>query len=291
MGGGASSATKQQQQLTLEETQQQMGFQQQLMSLFQQQFANQKAQLDFLKGVMQPVITQAQGGHGFSDSALAAMRTGATDQLSGQFQNAQAALNQTLKTSGDANVPSGVTAGADMALVNSEAQAKAGAQNQITLADQQQAQSNLFNAANVLNGVAAESSPNALESGALQGGSEVAGLGGAQSGLQNAITQANSDSFFGRLSGSLASSLGQGFGTLLSGGSNAFGSGYFCHIAASFWGWGSAKTDTIRMWMLLDAPSWLRKFYAKNSRWMAKTPLRWAFFPLFRRVLARSLNG
>lgn len=212
MGGGASSATKQQQNLNLQETQQTMQFQQQLMSLFQQQFANQKSQLDFLKGVMQPVIKDAEAGKGFSDSELAAMRTGATDTLSGQFQNAQQALNQTLKTSGDANVPSGVTAGADLALINSEAQAKANAQNNITVANAQQARSNLFNAANVLNGVAAESSPNALESGAIEGGSTVAGLSGAQSGLQNAITNANSNSFFGRLMNGFGSSLGNFLG-------------------------------------------------------------------------------
>lgn len=218
MGGGASSETKQQQNLNLQATQQQMQFNQQLMSLFQQQFQNQQNQLNFLKGVMQPVITQAQAGHGFSDEALTAMRTGATDNLSGQFQNAQQALNQTLKTSGDANIPSGVTAGADMSLLNSEAQAKAGAQNQITLADQQQAESNLFNAANVLNGVAAQNSPNALMEGANQGSSNVAGLSGAQGSLQNAITNANSNSFFGKMINSFGSAFGSGLGTAFAGG-------------------------------------------------------------------------
>src|SRR6185437_16651919 len=121
--GGASSATKQQQQLTLESTQQQMQFNTQLMGLFQQQFQNQQNQLNFLKGVMQPVITDAQAGKGFSDEALAAMRTSATDNLSGEFQNAQQALNQQLKTTGSSNVPSGVTAGADLALLEAEAQA------------------------------------------------------------------------------------------------------------------------------------------------------------------------
>src|SRR5579859_4975601 len=144
MGGGASSATKQQQQLTLQQTQQQMAFNTQLMSLFQQQFAAQKSTLDFLKGVMTPVITQALAGKGFSDEQLTAMRTSATDQLSGNFQNAQAALNQVLRSSGNANVPSGVTVGADTALVNSEAQAQAGTQNQITIANAEQARSNLF---------------------------------------------------------------------------------------------------------------------------------------------------
>ena len=210
--GGASQATKQQQQLELQQTQQTMAFDQQLMGMFTQQFQNQQNQLNFLKGVMQPVISQAQTGQGFSDQALAAMRTSATDTISGQFANAQQALNQTLRTSGDANVPSGVTVGADTALLNSAAQQQAGAQNNITLASAQQAQSNLFNAANVLNGVAAQNSPNALMSGSLEGGSTVASLGSSQAALQNAITQANSNSFFGKLSSSFAGALGNTLG-------------------------------------------------------------------------------
>jgi hypothetical protein len=161
---------------------------------------------------MQPVIKEAQAGQGFSPEALAAMRTGATDTLSGQFQNAQAALNQQLKTSGDANIPSGVTVGADESLLTQEAIAKSGAQNQITLANQQQATSNLFNAANVLNGVAAQNNPNALAGEANSGSGNVAGLGNAQGGLQNAITNANNSSFFGKLGQSFAGALGNTLG-------------------------------------------------------------------------------
>src|SRR6185437_10021468 len=157
--GGPSAATKAQQQLTLQSTEQQMDFNNQLMSLFQKQFASQQSTLQYLKDTFQPVISNAQAGNGFSPQALAAMRTGATDTLSTQFQNAQQALNQQLKTAGDANVPSGVTVGADMALLQEEARQNAAAQNNITLANQQQANSNLFNAANVLNGVAAQDNP------------------------------------------------------------------------------------------------------------------------------------
>ena len=210
--GGPSAATKQQQQLTLQSTEQQMTFNTQLMNLFTQQFQAQKSTLDFLKGVMQPVISNAQAGHGFSPDALAAMRTSATDNLSGEFQNAQAALNQELKTSGSANVPSGVTAGADLALLESEAQSKAGAQRDITLADQQQANSNLFNAANVLNGVAAQTNPLGYASEATGGSGTVASLGNSQSALQNAITNANNSSFFGKISSGLGSAIGNFFG-------------------------------------------------------------------------------
>lgn len=203
--GGGSSETKQQQQLTLEQTQQQMQFSQQLMDLYEQQFQNQQNQLNFLKGVMQPVITQAQAGKGFSDAEEAAMRTTATDTLSTQFNNAKEALNQELKTSGSSNIPSGVTAGADLALVTEAAKQNAAAQNTITLASAQQARSNLFNAANVLNGVAAQNNPNPIASEATAGSSAVAGLSGSQGELQNSITNANNSSFFGKLSSGLAS--------------------------------------------------------------------------------------
>lgn len=216
--GGASSATKKQQAVTLEASEQQLAFNTQLMSLFQSQYATQKSTLDFLQGVLKPVITQAEAGQGYSTAELNAMRTSANDTLSENFQNAQAALNQTLKTSGDANVPSGVTAGADAALLNSEAIAKSQAQNAITVQNAEVARSNLFGAVNALQGNAAQVNPLGYSSAATGGSGTIAGLGNAQSNLQNAITSANSNSFFGKLGGSLATSLGSGIGSALTGG-------------------------------------------------------------------------
>lgn len=214
--GGPSQATKDQQKVTLDASKQQLAFNSQLMGLFQKQFASQQSQLEFLKGVLQPEIKNAQAGQGFSNEALTAMRTGATDTLSGQFQNAQAALNQTLRTSGDANVPSGVTVGANAALFNSEAIAKAGAQNQITLANQQQAQNNLWNSVNALNGVAAQENPLGYANSATGGSGTIANLSSSQGALQNAIT--NAKGFFGKLGDSFAGALGSGLGSALTGG-------------------------------------------------------------------------
>jgi hypothetical protein len=215
MGGGPSEATQEQQQVTLQASQQELGFQSQLMTLFQQQFSDQKGVLDFLQSTIKPVITAAESGQGFSPQALSAMRTTATDTTASQFQNAQAALNQELKTSGSANVPSGVTVGADAALAAQAAETQAGGQNQITLANQQQAQSNLWNGINALNGVAAQVNPLGYGSEASGAGGTVAGLSGAQSGLQNAITNANNSSFWGSLSRGLGGALGSGLGNSL----------------------------------------------------------------------------
>lgn len=208
MGGGASAATKQQQQVTLQASQQQLGFDKQLMDLFQKQYANQKDTLDFLQNTLKPIVAQSEAGHGFTPATEAAMRTSATDTLSQNFQNAQAALNQTLKTSGDANVPSGVTVGANAALFNQEAIAKAGAQRDITVQNASFANSNLWNALNGLEGNAAQVNPLGYSSAATGGSGTVAGLGSAQGNLQSAITSANNSSFFGKLTTGLATGIG-----------------------------------------------------------------------------------
>lgn len=206
--GGPSQATKDQQAVTLAASKQQLTFDTQLMDLFQKQYADQKDTLDFLKNTLKPVISDAEAGKGFSADELAAMRTTASDTISQQFQNAQAALNQELRTSGDANIPSGVTVGADAALLSQQAQTEAGTQNQITVANAQQARNNLFNAVNALNGVAAQVNPLGYGSEATGGSGAIAGLGGAQSSLQNAITSANNSSFFGKLMSGISQGIG-----------------------------------------------------------------------------------
>ncbi len=206
--GGPSQATKQQQQVTLQASQQQLGFDKQLMDLFQKQFAQQKGVLDYLQSTAKPIVERSLAGEGFTPEALAAMRTSATDTLSENFQSAQAALNQTLKTSGDANVPSGVTAGADASLLNQEAIAKSQAQRDITINSASLANSNLFNALNVLNGVSAQTDPLGYASSATGGSGAVAGLGKSQSDLQNSITSASSNSFFGKLESGIAQGIG-----------------------------------------------------------------------------------
>jgi hypothetical protein len=216
--GGASEATKQQQQINLQASQQQLGFDKQLMDLFQKQYANQKGVLDFLQSTLKPIVAQSLAGHGFDAATEAAMRTSATEGLTNEFQHAQMALNQQLKTAGDANVPSGVTAGLDTALLNQEAQAKAGAQREITVRNAALANSNLWNAINALGGNAAQANPLGYASSATGGSGAIAGLGESQSALQNAITSANSNSFFGKLGGAFASSLGSGLGSALTGG-------------------------------------------------------------------------
>lgn len=248
--------------------QQQLQFNTQLMSIFQQQFSKQSQLLDWMKGQLQPIITDSEKGKGYSDEALAAMRTGATDQISTAYDNAQKALQNKEFTQGGRDLPSGVNQQLDAALLNAEAQDKAGSQNTITLNNANLANTNLWNAFNVLSGnVASQYNPTGYAGAYNQGSGNVANLSQAvtasqQSGLMGAL---------GGLAGGVMGAAGSagGFGKL------------FCYVAASFWGWESAKTRLIRLWMAAKAPKFFRNFYIKHGKWISETPIRWAYRPVF----------
>lgn len=258
--------------------QQQLNFNNQLMNIFNQQYAMQSAVLNFLKNRLQPMIENPQG---YSDQTLAAMRTSATDTLSGEYQNAQKTLQNNLnQRNGGSDLPSGSEDQLQATLLQNEATDKANAQNTITLNNENLKQSNLWNAFNILSGnVAQQFNPIGYASAANQGGDTVANL-------SNAV--ANSKKGFWS---SFANSLGQGFGNLVTGGNSTGGSGvgaWFgaCWVAASlFGGWNSYKTRLCRFWLKNIAPAWLRNFYIRFGERISKTPLRWGFYPVFQYAL------
>lgn len=213
MGGGPSQQTQEQQQLQLESSQQQLQFNNQLMALFTKQYNTQQSTLQYLQGQLKPIIEQSEAGQGMSTAALNAMRTSATDALSSEYRNAQQALNQQeAQQMGGTNIlPSGTRAQLDAALLNSEAEAKAGTQNQITEYNQNLATSNLWNAFNVYQGNTAMMNPLGYANAATSGGSTIAEGSNAQSSLQNAITNANNSSFFGQFMHGVAGGLGDAF--------------------------------------------------------------------------------
>lgn len=262
---------------------QQLAFNTQLMSIFQQQYKDQKGVLDFLKGKLQPMIDHPTG---YSPEAEAAMRTSADDTISTGYQNAQKALQNKEFSQGGRDLPSGVNSQLDAALLNSEAGDKASAQNTITLNNENLKQSNLWNAMNVLSGnVASQFNPLGYASTATQGGNTVANLSQAYSTSQSA-------GFWNTLGNSFAGALGKTLG-----GGNATGGGGstgqqaagffgFCWVAASlFGGWNTYRTRMCRFWMANIAPAWLRSFYKKHGEWVASTPLRWGFYPVFQYAL------
>jgi hypothetical protein len=156
-------------------------FQKQLMNVFTQQYGQQSSILDYLKNTLEPGITNPQG---YGDQALAAMRTGATDTISNQYQNAQKALQARQFSTGGENLPSGVNEMQSGALAQGQASDTATAQNNITTADAQLKNQNYWNSINALNGVAAAYNPNGTASNANGAGSTVAGLSNAVSTSQ-----------------------------------------------------------------------------------------------------------
>lgn len=262
---------------------QQMQFDQQLMSIFSQQYANQSGILNYLKGQLEPSITA--GGKGYSDADLAAMRTSASDTNAANFQNAEQALNNKISMASGGSKLTGVSGAAlesQAGLLNAEAQQEAGSQNQITEANANLKQQNYWAAINALNGVSAQVNPLGYASGATQGS-------GAVAGLSNAVTNANQSQLLGALGGIAGGGLA-GLGTAIGGpsGAGSFGALFGCWVAASFWGWNSLKTWRVRVWMQFRAPAWFRAIYYRYGSQIAKSPLRWAYRPVFEMVL---LNG
>jgi len=249
-----------------EEEQATANFDNSLMNIFQAQYATQSAQLQFLQNQMEPVI--AEGGQGYTPTQLAAQRTGATDVNAQQFQSAQAALNEQISDNAGGSKlvgSAGTTAAADTELSTAEAQTQAASQNEITQNNAQLQQQNYWNAVNSLNGVAAQENPIGYAGASNSAGNTVAGL-------SQAVTASKSSSLLGTLGG-IAGGIGSSLVTK------------YCWVAASFYGWHDIRTWVIRMWVTHKAPKWFKAFYIKHGAYIASTPLRWAFYPVFEAVL------
>jgi hypothetical protein len=149
----------------------QANFTSQLMGAFQKQFGQQSGILSFLSNKLQPMIDNPQG---FSPEAMAAMRTQATEGTAQNFAQSQKALQNAEAARGGNGLPSGVDAQLSAENSNAAAQQNSQAQNGITLANEQQKQTNFWGATNALNGVAAQLNPNGYASNAT-GGSEAVG--------------------------------------------------------------------------------------------------------------------
>lgn len=169
-----------------------------LRSIFYKQYYGQTAKLNFLNGQMRAMISNPTG---FSPAALAAARANATDTLAGDFQHAQAALNEREAQTGGLNLPSGVNAQLAEGLYAQEAQQQAAAQNQITLENEQQKQGNYWRAIDTLGGVASAENPMGYLGGEINTSGQVGELA-------NAATNSNNSGFGHQLEGSIASGLG-----------------------------------------------------------------------------------
>jgi hypothetical protein len=184
---------------------QQAMFNTQLMKIFTQQFGQQQDVLKYLQGKMQPMIDNPTG---FSADAEAAMRTGASEQVAGQYQNAAKALANQRAQRGDAGLPSGVDAQIDAQVGNAAAATGAQAQNDITLQNEQLKNTNMWNAVNALSGVGAQFNPQSYGSLYNQGAGNVANLSQAY----NASKQSQLMGVLGGVVGGGISALGSLYG-------------------------------------------------------------------------------
>lgn len=178
-----------------QEEEAQAQFTQQLMQIFQQQYANQSATLAYLQGKMEPIINA--GGVGYTPEQLTALRTSASDTNAQQFQNAQAALQNSITANSGGSKLVGVSGAASeemAALTAAGAEQEANSQNQITQANANLQQQNYWNAINVLNGVAAQYNPLGY-SNSITGGSN------AVAGLSQAVTASQQNQLLGVLGG------------------------------------------------------------------------------------------
>jgi hypothetical protein len=259
---------------------QQAAFNQQLMGIFTQQYAKQSAVLDYLKNKLQPMIDKPTG---YSDEALTAMRTSATDTISQAYQNAQKALQNKEFQQGGRELPSGVNAQLDEALMQAQATDKAGAQNTITANNENLKQSNLWNAMNVLSGnVASQFNPLGYANSATSGSNAVANLSQAVT----ASSQSGLMSTLGGIAGAGLGAAGQagGFGKL------------FCWVATKAFNtaWCDPRVQAVRNYLQKDFGQTfygrpLVTLYAKYGRWIAEQPLLVAALrPAFYMALERA---
>jgi len=173
-----------------------------LQSAFSSQFANQAGILGFLNNKLQAGISNPQGA---SPQALAAERTMATEGVAKDFAHATVAAQDQIAAHGGNGLPSGVDAQIRGQIAGQAATANSGAQNDITIANENLRQSNYWNAVKGETGVASLEDPLGYA-----GGSNNAA--GAVAGLSNAYT---SSDVFGN---AIAGGLGTGIGSALGGG-------------------------------------------------------------------------
>jgi hypothetical protein len=214
-GGKGDQVAKQSEILSQENMQQQMAFSKQLVDVFNKQYADQKGVLDYLKGKVQPMIDNPKG---YSPEALAAMRTSATDTTSAAYQNAQKALQASRFAAGGRDLPSGVDAQLNAALLQSEASDKAAQQNDITVRDENLKQGNMWNAINVLSGTAAQFNPQSYAGASTGASGAASGAGNTTANLSQAYTASTQSQLMGVLGG-----VAGGAATAAFGGGGMFG--------------------------------------------------------------------
>lgn len=190
---------------------------------YQQAFGNNQAIQSLLTAGWDPIFKAGINQEGFSGAEKAALQTGATEKVAGEYAKAAKALGESQAARGGGNVP-GLSSGADEQA--REELAAAGAKesstlsNQITEEDYALGRQNYLAAAGALSGVAAGYNPVGYAGAAT-------GAGSAAAETANQIAQANNAwmaPVFGAVGGVLGGGLSPG-GFLNKGSAEAAGGG------------------------------------------------------------------
>jgi hypothetical protein len=189
-----------------------------LTDTFKTQYGEQSQIFSFLKNNL---INTIQNPQGFGTKALAALRGGAADSVTTQFQNASKAVAATPQAGNmNPDVQSGVAAQIKGQLAGGQAAATAQDFNQIALQDETLKNENRQGALRLLYGVGEGENPTGYAS-------QATGAAGTTGNLGSQYFNTNNSGFFDQLGGAFA----QGLGKTLSGG-NSKGDG----SAAGFFG-------------------------------------------------------
>jgi hypothetical protein len=113
---------------------------------------------------------------GYDPTALAAMRTQATEGTAQSYAQSEKALNNTIAARGGSQLPSGVEAQLQAENANESAAQNASSQLNITQADANLKQQNYWSAVNALSGNAAQYNPTGYANSANSGSSTVGDL-------------------------------------------------------------------------------------------------------------------
>jgi hypothetical protein len=194
-----------------------------------------------------------------------------------------------MSANGESQLPSGVGAQLNEALLNAEAADKATGQNQITMQNEQLKQQNYWNAVNALNGVATQENPLGYANSATAGS-------GAVSSLSQAVT-ASSGPTLGSIIGGVAGGALQGAGQ-----AGGFGKLFGCFIVAKtfggdFYSWLDPRTLITRKYLLTDfGHRWygrgIVKLYIQYGEWISRQRILIRFFkPLVYLALNRARNA
>jgi hypothetical protein len=177
-----------------------------LMSAFSQQYGAQSSIFQFLTSKFTDMIKNPQG---FSPAALSAMRGGAVDTLTKQFQNAKTAVNGQLSLNGSigGDVKSGVASQIRGGLAGQQAGATAGVLSNIELANEEKKIENQRIGLQGLNGVGVEENPTGFAGQATSAAGAVGGLGSEYHGTDS-----------GGFGDMFKQSFASGLGSTLSGG-------------------------------------------------------------------------